>query len=128
MNSLRDIVGSSPQLRVIETQAMYGLQGQDAAQPLAPPRWDWREVRKILLVRLRSIGDTVLATPSLFALKRFLPNVEVDILVEDWVAPLLDAHPHVDKVVVLEGVGLIERARVSRLLRPSYFEVVYYFT
>jgi lipopolysaccharide heptosyltransferase II len=125
MNSLRDIVGSSPQLRVIETQAMYGLQGQDAAQPLAPPRWDWREVRKILLVRLRSIGDTVLATPSLFALKRFLPNVEVDILVEDWVAPLLDAHPHVDKVVVLEGDGLIARARVARELRSSNYDVVY---
>ena len=54
MKSLRDIVELSPQLRVIETQAMYGLQGQDAAQPLAPPRWDWAEVRKVLLVRLRS--------------------------------------------------------------------------
>jgi len=102
MNSVRDIVESSPHLRVIETQAMYGLQGQDAAQPLAPPRWDWQDVRKILLVRLRSIGDTVLSTPSIFALKRFLPDVEVDILVEDWVAPVLANHPHVNKVVVLE--------------------------
>src|SRR5215510_12904059 len=102
MNSLRDIVELSPQLRVIETQAMYGLHGQDAAQPLAPPRWDWGEVRKILVVRLRSIGDTVLATPSLFALKRFLPDVEIDILVEDWVAPVLANHPHVNRVVVLE--------------------------
>ena len=50
MNSLRDIVELSPQLRVIETQAMYGLQGQDAAQPLAPPRWNWGDVRKVLLV------------------------------------------------------------------------------
>src|SRR5215208_4172520 len=111
MNSLRDIVELSSQLCVIETQAMYGLQGQDAAQPLAPPRWDWRDVRKVLLVRLRSIGDTVLATPSVTALKRFLPNVEVDILVEDWVAPLLDSHPHINKVVVLEGDGLIARTR-----------------
>src|SRR5829696_4100308 len=109
MNSLRDIVELSPQLRVIETQANFGLQGQDAAQALAPARWDWSNVRKVLLVRLRSIGDTVLATPSLFALKRFLPGVEVDILVEDWVAQLLDAHPQVNKVVVLEGDGLIAR-------------------
>src|SRR4029453_7345299 len=89
MNSLRDIVELSPQLRVIETQAMYGLQGQDAAQPLAPARWDWSDVRKVLIVRLRSIGDTVLATPSLFALKRFLPNAQIDILLESWVAPVL---------------------------------------
>ena len=125
MNSLRDIVELSPQLRVIETQANYGLQGQDAVQPLAPPRWDWSEVRKVLLVRLRSIGDTVLATPSLYALKRFLPNVTVDILVEDWVAPLLNSHPHVDNVIVLERGGFMTRARVARELRAANYDVVY---
>jgi len=121
MNSLRDIVELSPQLRVIETQANYGLQ----AQALAPPRWDWSDVRRVLLVRLRSIGDTVLATPSLFALKRFLPDVKVDILVEDWVAPLLDNHPHVDNVVVLERGGFMTRARVARELRAANYDVVY---
>ena len=125
MNSLRDIVELSPQLRVIETQAMYGLQGQDAAQPLAPPRWDWSDVRKVLVVRLRSIGDTVLATPSLFALKRFLPNAQVDILVEDWVAPVLDNHPHVDNVIALERGGFMTRARVARELRAANYDVVY---
>jgi ADP-heptose:LPS heptosyltransferase len=108
MNSLRDIV-----------------QLQDAAQPLAPPRWDWSEVRKVLLVRLRSIGDTVLATPSAVALKRFLPRVQVDTLVEDWVAPVLDYHPHIDNVVVLERGGLMSRARVARELRASNYDVVY---
>jgi heptosyltransferase-3 len=104
---------------------MYGVQGQDAAQPLASPRWDWGEVRKILLIRLRSIGDTVLATPSVFALKRFLPNVEVDILVEDWVAPVLDDHPHISNVVVMERRGLMARARLARELRSSGYDVVY---
>src|SRR5215213_2587214 len=121
MNSLRDIVELSPQLRVIETQANYGLQ----EQRLGPARWDWSEVRKVLLVRLRSIGDTVLATPSLFALKRFLPNVTVDILVEDGVAPLLNDHPHVDNVVVLERGGFMTRARVARELRAANYDVVY---
>ena len=125
MNRLRDIVESSPHLRVIETQAMYGLQGQDAAQSLSPPRWDWSEVRKVLLVRLRSIGDTVLATPSALALKRFLPNAEIDILVEDWVAPVLEDHPHINNVVVLERGGLIARARVARELRSAGYDVVY---
>ena len=94
-------------------------------QPSKNERWDWNEVRKVLLVRLRSIGDTVLATPSLFALKRFLPNVQVDILVEDWVAPLLNDHPHVDNVVVLKRGGLMTRARVARELRAANYDVVY---
>ena len=125
MNSLRDIVESSPHLRVIETQAMYGAHGQDAAKPLAPPRWDWQYARKILLVRLRSIGDTVLATPSAFALKRFVPNATVDILVEDWVAPVLSNHPHIDNVIVMERGGVMARARVARELRAANYDVVY---
>ena len=125
MNSLRDIVDSSPHLRVIETQAMYRAQGHDAPKPLAPPRWDWQYARKILLVRVRSIGDTVLATPSAFALKRFLPHAEVDILVEDWVAPLLNNHPYIDNVIVLERGGVMARARVARELRSANYDVVY---
>src|SRR5688572_20410261 len=124
MNRVRDIVESSPHSRIIETQAMYGLQGQDSAQPLSPPLWDWSEVRKVLLVRLRSIGDTVLATPSAFALKRFLPHAEIDILVEDWVAPVLEDHPHISNVVVMERGGLIPRARVARELRSAGYDVV----
>ena len=72
MKSLRDIVESSPHLR---TTAMHGLRLEDQPQPLGPALWDWADVRSVLLIRLRSIGDTVLATPSLFALKRFLRDV-----------------------------------------------------
>lgn len=105
--------------------ASYGLHGEDATQPLAPPRWDWSEVRKVLLVRLRSIGDTVLATPSALGLKRFLPHAEIDMLVEDWVAPVLDNHPHLSNVITLERGGLIARARVARELRSAGYDVVY---
>ena len=51
---------------------MHSLRGADQdPQPLAPARWDWQTVERVLVVRLRSIGDTVLTTPSLFALKDF---------------------------------------------------------
>src|ERR1043166_7071133 len=68
MNSLRDIVAASPKLRGVETQARSESKGIDAPQPLAPARWDWSQVRKVLFVRLRSIGDTVLATSAVNAL------------------------------------------------------------
>ena len=79
----------------------------------------------MLLVRLRSIGDTVLSTPSLFALRRFLPNAQIDILVEDWVAPVLDSHPYADNVVVLERGGLRARSRTAWQLRSTGYDVVY---
>lgn len=122
MNSLRDMVDSSPQLRVIETKAMPGA---EPPEPLAPTRWEWSTVRKVLLVRLRSIGDTVLSTPCIFALRRFLPNAQIDILVEDWVAPVLAGHPHLNNVVVLERGGLGPRARLARQIRSTGYDVVY---
>lgn len=82
-------------------------------------------MHRVLLIRLRSIGDTVLSTPSLFALRRFLPNAEIDILVEDWVAPVLEGHPHADNVVVLERGGMISRARLARQIRSTGYDVVY---
>jgi heptosyltransferase-3 len=94
-------------------------------QPLAPPRWDWRGVRRVLVVRLRSIGDTVLATPALYALSRFLPGAQIDILLEDWVAPLLDGLELVDQVITIERGSTASRARVVRALRAARYDVAY---
>ena len=125
MNSLRDIVAASPKLRGVETQARSESQGIDAPQPLAPARWDWSQVRKVLFVRLRSIGDTVLATSSVNALRRFLPEAQIDILVEDWVAPVLAEHPGLSRVISLERNSLAARARNAREIRASGYDVVY---
>ena len=116
MNSLRDIVESSPQLRSLRSQS---LRSEEPPQPLAPARWDWQTVERVLVVRLRSIGDTVLSTPSLFALKRFLPHASVDILLEDWVAPVLDGFPHVDNVITLERKSTSSRASCPPSPRQS---------
>lgn len=85
-------------------------------------RIDWDSVRRVLVVRLRSIGDTVLATPSLVALKRFLPHAEVDILLEDWVAPLLDGFDAVDNVLTV-GEGTAARFRAAREIRRRKYDV-----
>jgi heptosyltransferase-3 len=95
------------------------------AEPLAPARWDWREVRRVLVVRLRSIGDTVLATPTLHALRRFLPDARIDVLLEDWVAPLLDEFEDVSNVITVERKSAKSRARVARALRSTRYDVAY---
>lgn len=105
---------------------MQGLRGEDRGpQPLAPAKWNWQKVERVLVVRLRSIGDTVLSTPSLFALKRFLPQASVDILLEDWIAPVLEGFPHVDNVITFTRGSVASRARVAHRLRASRYDVVY---
>jgi predicted lipopolysaccharide heptosyltransferase III len=97
----------------------------DEPRPLAPARWDWSGVRRVLVVRLRSIGDTVLATPSLHALRRFLPGAHIDVLLEDWVAPLLEGSREVDRVVTVARKSQASRFRVARQLRAEGYDVAY---
>src|SRR6266511_4981286 len=104
---------------------MHSLCDENSPQPLTRAQWDWQTVERVLLLRLRSIGDTVLSTPSLFALKRFLPHASVDILLEDWVAPVLDGFPHVNDVITLQRTSTSARARVARPLRANRHDVVY---
>ncbi|CAN5190200.1 lipopolysaccharide core heptosyltransferase RfaQ [soil metagenome] len=85
---------------------------------------DWRDVKRVLIVKLRSIGDTVLATPSLIALKKFAPSVEVDILLEDWVAPLLAGFEYVDSVIPV-GKGQYERIRTAWNLRRNRYDIAF---
>ena len=109
----------------MDSKAIVGWQDQEQPQPLGASRWDWSQVHRVLVVRLRSIGDTVLATPSLLALKRFLPQAEVDILLEDWVAPLLSGHPAINRLVTLQRKSFSSRARVARVIRGANYDVVY---
>jgi len=85
---------------------------------------DWQNVSRVLVVRLRSIGDTVLSTPSLIALRRFLPGAQVDILLEDWVAPLLENFEHIDNVITV-GKGGAERIRAAWKIKRNRYDVVF---
>ncbi|HZH31374.1 MAG TPA: glycosyltransferase family 9 protein [Pyrinomonadaceae bacterium] len=95
------------------------------AQPLAPARWDWGAVRRVLVVRLRSIGDTVLATPSLYALRRFLPDAQIDLLLEDWVAPLLEGNRDASRILTVRRNSTTARLALVRRLRAARYDVAF---
>lgn len=85
---------------------------------------DWTKVKRILIVRLRSIGDTVLSTPSLLALRRFLPNAQIDILLEDWVAPLLEGFEAIDNVIRV-GKTTQSRLQTAWQIRRNKYDVAF---
>ncbi|MFM8285537.1 MAG: glycosyltransferase family 9 protein [Planctomycetaceae bacterium] len=83
---------------------------------------DWNSVERVLLVRLRSIGDTVLSTPTFSALRRFLPQAEIDFLLEDWVAPVLSNLEGVDEIITT-GKTFSSRLSAVRKLRSKKYDV-----
>ncbi|MGE0083189.1 MAG: putative lipopolysaccharide heptosyltransferase III [Desulfococcaceae bacterium] len=60
------------------------------------------EIRKILIIRMRYIGDVILTTPLLKTLKTGLPEIQTHILVNRGTESVLNSHPHADKVLVFD--------------------------
>lgn len=61
---------------------------------------------KILIIRLSSLGDVVLTTPVVSALKSAWPAARLTFLTKGAFAPVLQRHPLIDEVVVFEDRGL----------------------
>ncbi len=71
---------------------------------------------RILALRPRALGDLVLITPALRALKKAWPHAELDVVVETRYGETFEGHPHVDRVWPLERstaatLGLARRLR-----------------
>jgi len=56
-------------------------------------------VKRILVIRFRAMGDVLLATPLLRALKRRWPEARVDYLVEEGLSPLLEGSDDFDRLL-----------------------------
>ena len=84
-------------------------------------------MNKILLVRLRLIGDVVFTTPVVRALKRRFPRAHLTYLVEPAAAPIVRHNPHLDDVIVLPKRSGLARWRddlaAARRLRAERFDV-----
>jgi heptosyltransferase-3 len=94
------------------------------SENISKPAIDWTKVQRVLVVRLRSIGDTVLATPSLIALRKFLPTAQIDILLEDWVAPVLEGFDAVDNILIV-GKDKKSRFEIAWKIRRNKYDVVF---
>ena len=56
-------------------------------------------VQRVLLIRLRSLGDCVLTTPAIYLLKRAFPAIRIGVVVEDRFAQLFTGNPDIDEVL-----------------------------
>jgi ADP-heptose:LPS heptosyltransferase len=80
---------------------------------------------RILILRLRSIGDIVLLTPTLRLLKEWRPDLRISVMVESRFRELLQGNPAVEEILTPgEGSGgrhLLSRLAVIRELRHRHF-------
>lgn len=79
--------------------------------------------RRILVIRLRRLGDTLLVTPALRALRAALPAAEIDVLVQPEFDAALRGNPNVAQLVAAHR-GVRAWVRWARQCRLRRYDVV----
>ena len=83
---------------------------------------------RILIVRVGALGDTVMVTPTLRALRRQHPQAELDFLCAEAAGELLVGNPHVTRIIPLRQRNLpyaisVEKQQLARTLRARRYDM-----
>ena len=79
----------------------------NAENPITPKR--------ILLVRLRQIGDVVFTTPAVRGLRERFPDAHLTYIVEPAAAPIVAENPLLDEIIIAprgRGIAGLDRKSV----------------
>ena len=94
------------------------------------------EIARALVVVLRHHGDVLLASPVFAALKAQAPKIEIDALVYDDTAPMLEGHPALSRLHVVgrnwKNKGFLSRIalekRLHGALRARRYDLIVHLT
>lgn len=82
---------------------------------------------RLLIIRLRSIGDIILLTPALRLLKQWRPDLRASVLVDSRFRELLDANPDIEELIGLDKAAgyrkVASQWQTVRRLRRQKFSV-----
>ena len=57
------------------------------------------DVKRVLLIRFRRVGDSVLAVCVCKSLKKTFPGVKIDFVLNENIADLYEGHPDIDRII-----------------------------
>jgi heptosyltransferase-2 len=82
---------------------------------------------KRLLIRSTNwIGDAIMTTPAVRAIRRNFPGARISMLAKPWVVPVFAHSPHVDEIIVFDANGRHRtvggKIRLARELRQYRFD------
>jgi len=97
---------------------------------------DLSSLHRVLVIKLRHLGDVLLTAPVFSVLKKHAPHVEIDALVYRDTEPMLSGHPAVSNIFTVdrgwkqEGITtqLAHEWRLWRSLRARQYDLIVHLT
>jgi heptosyltransferase II len=89
-------------------------------------------MKKILVIKTHAIGDVLMTTPALRALRLAYPNSEISILIGKWSAPILKNNPHITRCIefddaILHKKQIVKIIKIIFKLRTYKFDAAFIF-
>lgn len=85
-----------------------------------------KKIRRLLIRGTNWIGDAVMTTPAVRAIRKNFPAARISMLVKPWVAPVFTHSPDVDRIIIYEAdgrhAGTRGTIRLARDLRQQRFD------
>jgi len=82
------------------------------------------KVKKILIIRLSSLGDILLTTPLLRSLKRIHPNISIDFMLREEYEDILIHNPNVNKLYKYAESKLEKQVLFNSIIAHNYELVI----
>lgn len=86
------------------------------------------EIKHILIIRFRRIGDSILALTLFHSLRKMFPQAKLDFVLNKEIAPLYNDHPDIDRVITFdqqENKHFFSYLRkVYRVTHDTHYDVI----
>lgn len=91
----------------------------------------FKDVNNILLRSANWVGDAVMTTPAVRAVRKNFPRARITILAKPWVMPVFHNNPHIDEIMRYDAAGRHNGPaglyRLSRDLKQKKFDLAIVF-
>jgi len=82
------------------------------------------KTNKILIIRLSSLGDILLTTPFIRAIKTQFPHIKIDMLIREGYADVIKLNPYIDKKLLFKKHDKSNIALIEQLRNDNYQLVI----
>ncbi len=87
-----------------------------------------KEIRRILVIRFRRVGDAVISTVLCSTLKKTFPQARIDYVLNEGIMPLFEHHPDIDRIIPFSQYDMDSFGRyikkVRKIVREGKYDMI----
>jgi heptosyltransferase II len=80
------------------------------------------KIKNLLIRSTNWIGDAVMTTPAIRAIRHNFPDARINLLAKPWVAPVFENSPYIDQIIPYDYAGALRTVKAAKMLETYGFD------